>query len=938
MFKTKFTRTVHLLLLLFLVYSELKAGEPVCHIMICCKACNNGVTFLVNGQWRSSHDYSDINQARDILQKIKDAGINTVSIDMTNPSQWTVFWDAFEPMVNNVQQVCREKNMQFFIFIGGQLPENIKTECNIPSNTDAFQFWNNMAEKIWSLWAQDPTYRKYGYGDDRPLLLAFLPAQSYWSDYNSRVPEFKTYLSKYHIGTTQVNDPITPQESDGWGYRNYSQNPSGSVRFASPNGGVNPNDPWYKVSVEEWRRRVEWVSEATEYSVYGSYDDTCDGIQWGISNTKSTSVAHNRYPGDDPWIYYNIVKQKLNPRGKDISSFEFNTSGDTENWTGNNQAGEIIQSVCQDGTEGVLKSASGVTGTEPALSFNNHIVLPAEYRNWGEIEIRMRQLVPTGTGSQIWDPSGTSFHIQYNNGSIASEINAPAWTIDFETAGDWIMAKTDISPIGADTINGLIIVPVEDTELTGKNFEIDFIRLTGYLKMEVPVGFSAIAGDGVVSLDWADNTEPALEQYKLYRSAMSGGPYILITEGPVSSYQDSTVVNDSIYYYAVTAVDILGNETGLSREVTAMPREIGLYAYRWDFNTSDDLEGWSGNEHVGGLLQSTGLDGQDGILKSANGVQDIDPRISLSGAISLPAIYKSWNEIEIRVRQIGADGLTPQAFDPQGTIGYFLSPDSYSPGEIKTPAWRIIEEQEDYWISARADISILAGKTITLLFVDPIGNAPGIGKNFELDYVYLTAILRIEVPSGLIATSGDGVVSLDWDDVTNKKKFGHFKIYRGLKAQGPYTCIDSTTKSEFTDSSAINDIRYYYKLSTVDTSRNESDLCNLVTAKPTRSALSIKEFEAGSVNIITKIYPNPFTSQTTIEYFLSEPGKIKIEVFNVSGRIEIVLIDAFQTAGTYSIDWNGKNDAGYVVPEGIYFSRMAVNDFIGFKRMMKISR
>ncbi len=30
---------------------------------------------------------------------------------------------------------------------------------------------------------------------------------------------------------------------------------------------------------------------------------------------------------------------------------------------------------------------------------------------------------------------------------------------------------------------------------------------------------------------------------------------------------------------------------------------------------------------------------------------------------------------------------------------------------------------------------------VTQLFVDPIGNSPGIGKNFEVDYIYLTGYL-----------------------------------------------------------------------------------------------------------------------------------------------------------------------------------------------------
>ncbi len=301
------------LLFLFLLlsgHSALNAGEPCCHILICCRGNNDGMTFLVNGQWEARHDYKDLDHVRDILQKIKDAGIHTVIIDMTNPSQWTRFREEYIPMVHNVQQVCREKNMQYFMFIGGALPEQIKRNNNIKKS--AFDFWNGIAEEIWNTWAQSPTYRRYGYGDDRPVLLVFQPADMYWERYAAVSAEEKSFLSKFHIGTTQVNDPILPGKSDGWGYRNYSQSVDGKVRFVSPNGGVAPGDPWYRISETSWKERVEWAREAAHYSIYGSYDDTCDAIHWGIADTRNCDVPLKKYPGDQPYLYYNVVKNALN--------------------------------------------------------------------------------------------------------------------------------------------------------------------------------------------------------------------------------------------------------------------------------------------------------------------------------------------------------------------------------------------------------------------------------------------------------------------------------------------------------------------------------------------------------------------------------------------------------------------------------------------------
>lgn len=301
------SKVVSIILIALLAYiPKVNAGEPCCHILLCCRSTNDGMKFLVNGRWNPAHDYNDINQVSDIMQKIKDAGVKNVIIDMTNASQWTNLWKEFEPMVNNVQKVCRQKDMQFFVFIGAAFTEDDKKNIN----STPFSFWNAMAKNVWEMWAQDPTYRRYGYGDDRPILIVFQPSEMYWERYQAAPDSLKTYLSKFHIGTTQVNDPILPGKSDGWGYRNYSQSVDGKVRFACPNNGVPPAD-WGRINGEEWKKRVEWAGKAEEYSIYGSYDDVCDAIHWGIADTKDCKVTHKKYPDDKPDYYYNILKEVL---------------------------------------------------------------------------------------------------------------------------------------------------------------------------------------------------------------------------------------------------------------------------------------------------------------------------------------------------------------------------------------------------------------------------------------------------------------------------------------------------------------------------------------------------------------------------------------------------------------------------------------------------
>jgi len=86
-----------------------------------------------------------------------------------------------------------------------------------------------------------------------------------------------------------------------------------------------------------------------------------------------------------------------------------------------------------------------------------------------------------------------------------------------------------------------------------------------------PTGLVATAGNGQVTLDWADNTESDLSGYNVYRSTTQGSGYAKINSTVVSTsnYVDSTVTNGITYYYVVTAVDTGSNESTYSNQVSA---------------------------------------------------------------------------------------------------------------------------------------------------------------------------------------------------------------------------------------------------------------------------------------------------------------------------------------------------------------------------------
>jgi len=78
-------------------------------------------------------------------------------------------------------------------------------------------------------------------------------------------------------------------------------------------------------------------------------------------------------------------------------------------------------------------------------------------------------------------------------------------------------------------------------------------------------------------------------------------------------------------------------------------------------------------------------------------------------------------------------------------------------------------------------------------------------------------------------------------------------------------------------------------------------------------------------------YPNPFNPVTTIKYDLPQNVPVKLQVFDLRGRLVQTLIDENKPAGHYSAIWNTHN-----VSSGIYLIRLNAGDFTAVKKCVKL--
>ncbi len=88
------------------------------------------------------------------------------------------------------------------------------------------------------------------------------------------------------------------------------------------------------------------------------------------------------------------------------------------------------------------------------------------------------------------------------------------------------------------------------------------------------------------------------------------------------------------------------------------------------------------------------------------------------------------------------------------------------------------------------------------------------------------------------------------------------------------------------------------------------------TAVDDRIVQSVADFK------LLRNYPNPFNPITTIEYRVEQSSNVVLSIFNLNGQEIQNLTIGRKQAGLHTVQWNGQNDRGAMVPSGVYVARL----------------
>ena len=87
--------------------------------------------------------------------------------------------------------------------------------------------------------------------------------------------------------------------------------------------------------------------------------------------------------------------------------------------------------------------------------------------------------------------------------------------------------------------------------------------------------------------------------------------------------------------------------------------------------------------------------------------------------------------------------------------------------------------------------------------------------------------------------------------------------------------------------------------------------------------------------ILSQNFPNPFNLETQISYNIPKSSEVILEIYNIKGqRVKTLVNNETKIPGSYNVIWDGKDDSGKPVANGIYFYRLDTNKVSFTKKMI----
>ena len=316
-----------------------------------------------------------------------------------------------------------------------------------------------------------------------------------------------------------------------------------------------------------------------------------------------------------------------------------------------------------------------------------------------------------------------------------------------------------------------------------------------------PVNLRATSeGNGQVALAW--NSTAGAAGYNVYRSYLSGGGWFKVNAAAVTgtTFADSGLRNAVGHFYVVRAFDSVGNESGPSNEILAVPHfTIGWANLQWPPSMAHTISVINRTSNAYGQIWIADVTNQPGATAT------LSSQLGFGPAGSNPAANPSWNWIDASFNVDSGDNdeyvasLLPES---TGNFDYLY--------RYSTTAGRD-------WLYADLNGPIAAGA---------LPSNPG-----KLTVNASGDTTPPATPGNLVMVSASNLdIQLAWDAVTGDATLYGYEVLRGDALGGPFAIIARVTLNGFIDSSVVENRKYWYEVRAVDSSFNRSNPAGPVSA------------------------------------------------------------------------------------------------------------
>ena len=162
-----------------------------------------------------------------------------------------------------------------------------------------------------------------------------------------------------------------------------------------------------------------------------------------------------------------------------------------------------------------------------------------------------------------------------------------------------------------------------------------------------------------------------------------------------------------------------------------------------------------------------------------------------------------------------------------------------------------------------------------------------------------------------------------------------FTTHDALKGQ---ETTAETTKYAFTDKNVEPGKTYEYTLTDVDYKGRETRKAEVeVKVEPCEMSPDLSGYFTGEAEgaiiadgyTLSPVYPNPFNTQFTIPFTLTEPMKVAVELYGLTGRWIMTITDREFSTGFYNYTINTDK-----LSSGIYFIKTSFGTNIHFQKLV----